>query len=143
MHRVTSIHPTGNPTFPRFIIADSQGEVWTGESWSSDGDDAVVYASPSNASLDCAALQRQETLEKPQPQATPADVLLEVLERPYYDDQPFTTMELLAIVRAEKLFTKPLSAASVRLRIGSLILAKKVVRLDQEHVIAPKSEAQS
>jgi hypothetical protein len=143
MHRVAAVHPTGNPDFPRFLIADSQGEVWTGESWSPDEDDAVVYANPKYVSLDCAALQRQETLDKPHLPTTPADVLLEVLERPYFDGQPFTAQELLAIVRAEKLFAKPPSVASIRLRISSLIFAKRVVRLDQEHVVATKSEVQS
>src|SRR6185437_16198119 len=98
MQRITSIHPTGNPNFSRFIIADSQGEVWTGESWSPDGDDAAIYASLSKASSDCATLQQKEALDKPQLLTTPADVLLKVLERPYYDGQPFTAHELLAIV---------------------------------------------
>jgi hypothetical protein len=31
------------------------------------------------------------------PEPTVANVLLEVLERPYFDDQPFTNLELLAI----------------------------------------------
>ncbi len=73
------------------------------------------------------------------PEPKIADVLLEVLERPYFDDQPFTNLELLAIVRAEKLFDKPLSAASLGLRVNHLIKVGKVIRIDAGHIVAKRA----
>jgi hypothetical protein len=73
------------------------------------------------------------------PEPTVADALLEVLQRPYYDDLPFTARELLAIARAEKLFDKPMSPVSVRLRLNHLVKVGAVIRLDSEHVVAKRA----
>lgn len=66
---------------------------------------------------------------------TITDIIFEILERPHYQE-PFTTSELLTIIEAEKVFDKPLSVASVRLRLNHLVKVGKVIRVDLQHVVA-------
>ncbi len=48
---VLSIHSTGTPDFPRFLISDQRLRYWTGEEWSDQGDqsNALIYADSNQA----------------------------------------------------------------------------------------------
>ena len=51
------IHPVGNPQFPRFIIANDQGEVFDGDGWNKDQNRAVLYSEGQEVARQFNALQ--------------------------------------------------------------------------------------
>lgn len=55
--RILHVARTGTATFPRFVICDHLGKVWTGSTW---GDRPSLYADQHFVSNDCADLQRRE-----------------------------------------------------------------------------------
>ncbi len=73
------------------------------------------------------------------PEPTVADVVLEILERPYFDGQQFTSRELQEIIDAEMTFLKSPSVANVGLHLTHLCKVGKVARVDSHHVIARRS----
>lgn len=50
----------GNKRFPRFIITEEGGEVWTGEGWSKDQGKAILFACPGVASRASQKVMRQQ-----------------------------------------------------------------------------------
>lgn len=55
--RILHVARTGSPGFPRFIIGDRSGQLWTGSAW---GDRPLLFADQHLVSNDCAQLQRRE-----------------------------------------------------------------------------------
>ncbi len=51
------IHPVGNPKFPRFVIANDQGEVFDGDGWNKDQNRAILYAEGQEVARQFNALQ--------------------------------------------------------------------------------------
>jgi hypothetical protein len=56
------IHPVGTPQFPRFVIANDQGEVFDGDGWNKDQNRAMLYSEGPDVALAFNALQ--ETMFK-------------------------------------------------------------------------------
>jgi hypothetical protein len=52
------IRPVGNPQFPRFVIANNQGEVFDGGGWNKDQDRAMLYSEGQDVALAFNALQK-------------------------------------------------------------------------------------
>jgi len=52
---VLSIISKGTPQHPRYLIGN-QVQVWTGESWSLDEEDGLLYASEKDAKSSCMAM---------------------------------------------------------------------------------------
>jgi len=50
----------GNKRFPRFVITEEGGEVWTGEGWSKDQRKAILFACPGVASRESQAVMRRQ-----------------------------------------------------------------------------------
>lgn len=48
---ILSIHVTGPPDHPRFIIADADSKFWTGDEWSDEEAEARLFASVNDAAL--------------------------------------------------------------------------------------------
>lgn len=46
---VLSLIPKGSPDHPRFLIANQHQEFWTGEGWSTDENDGVLFAEVKHA----------------------------------------------------------------------------------------------
>jgi hypothetical protein len=68
-----------------------------------------------------------------------ADVVLEILERPYFDGQSFTARELHEIIDAEMALSKTPSVVSIGLRLTHLCKVGKVERIDSNHVVVRRS----
>lgn len=59
---VLSIISKGSPTHPRYVIGN-QVQVWTGDSWSLDEEDGLLYASKFDAKASC--LSMSDFCQKP------------------------------------------------------------------------------
>lgn len=46
---VLSLIPRGSPDHPRFLIANQEQQVWTGDEWSPDESDGLLFASVTDA----------------------------------------------------------------------------------------------
>ena len=82
------IQAVGNPVFPRFIIANDQGEVYDGTAWNTDRKKAVLYANGQELAVQFRSLE--EACHNHLPLREFA-VTLNVTVRA---DQPFTEADL-------------------------------------------------
>lgn len=57
---ILSVHRAGTPKFPRYFISDQFMRVWTGDGWSDDERDGLLYGDSPEA---CRVVQRLLTLE--------------------------------------------------------------------------------
>ena len=72
---ILSLIPKGCPEHPRFLIANQLCEYWTGEIWSGEEDDAVLYADEITAGRVSTELLSEHTQDKPLFRVTaPVDV---------------------------------------------------------------------
>lgn len=62
MRKRRSIFPKyrGTPAFPRYIIAESNGKVWTGKRWVSRGERPLLFASLDEAAKTCHVLLQKD-----------------------------------------------------------------------------------
>ena len=55
----------GTDQFPRFVITENGGYVWTGQGWSKNQSKAVLFAHPSEASRASQQVMRKECEDLP------------------------------------------------------------------------------
>ena len=87
-HRILFVAQTGSPAYPRYVICDTDGNIWDGSAWATVGR-PLLYADQRPVSIDCANLQRQETIGKPHVQVVEIPLRAEV-----FSDSPIDPNEL-------------------------------------------------
>jgi hypothetical protein len=68
----------GTDQFPRFIITENGGTVWTGEGWCKDQKKAVLFAHPGEASRASQDVMRKECEDLPSKEHVTATLNIEV-----------------------------------------------------------------
>jgi hypothetical protein len=85
---ILSVHPAGTPQYPRYFISDQYKRVWTGEGWSEDERDGLLYGDSNAACVEIQRLLKLEFLEKPVRRFR-APVYLDL-----FADKPLTKQEI-------------------------------------------------
>ena len=62
---VLSLIPKGCPDHPRFLIADQRQRIWTGNGWSEDENDGLLFASEKDAGQVAFEILSEATKNKP------------------------------------------------------------------------------
>src|SRR4051812_40388759 len=62
---ILSLVAKGPPEFPRYLISNPSGQVWTGEGWSPDEDEGLLYGDNSDAAKEVQRLLMTEYADKP------------------------------------------------------------------------------
>ncbi len=62
---ILSVHSAGTPQFPRYFISDQFKRVWTGEGWSEDERDGLLYGVPNDACVEVQRLLMLDYVDKP------------------------------------------------------------------------------
>jgi hypothetical protein len=62
---VLTVLAKGTPAHPRFMIADQFNRVWTGEAWSDDENDGLLFADLSDLGPVCREILLGQAAEKP------------------------------------------------------------------------------
>jgi hypothetical protein len=62
---ILSVHTAGTPQFPRYFISDQYKRVWTGESWSDDEGDGLLYGESNAACVEVQRLLLLDYMDKP------------------------------------------------------------------------------
>jgi hypothetical protein len=85
---ILSVHRAGTPQFPRYFISDQYKRVWTGEGWSDDERDGLLYGDSPEACNEVHRLLMLEYMEKPMRRFR-APVYLDL-----FSDKPLTKTEI-------------------------------------------------
>jgi len=96
---ILSLIPRGCPEHPRFLIANQLCEYWTGENWSGDEDDALLFADEGTAGRASTALLNLHAQDKPAFRVT-APVEIEIRS----DSAPDLRALQLWLTKAARLF---------------------------------------
>ena len=91
--------PKGTPEHPRFIIANQHEQVWTGDNWSHDEDDGLLFASERDAGRVACEILTEATKGKRSFKFT-SPIEVEVRA----DESPDLTELILWLMRASRLF---------------------------------------
>lgn len=62
---VLSLVARGTPEFPRYLIGNQFGQVWTGEGWSPDEDEGLLYGNNGEAAKEVQRLLLTDYADKP------------------------------------------------------------------------------
>lgn len=62
---VLSVHRAGTPEFPRYFISDQFMRVWTGERWSGDPHDGLLFSDSNEACMEVQRLLMLDYMDKP------------------------------------------------------------------------------
>ena len=62
---ILSVHRAGTPQFPRYFISDQYKRVWTGEGWSEDEKDGLLYGNSPEACNEVQRLLMLDYMDKP------------------------------------------------------------------------------
>jgi hypothetical protein len=62
---VLTILPKGTPAHPRFVIANQLGKVWTGQAWSAEEANGLLFADEDVVGRVCRELLLGQAAEKP------------------------------------------------------------------------------
>lgn len=62
---ILSLIPKGQPDHPRFLLANQHRQFWSGEDWSHDEDDGLLFANEVDAGWACAEILTEHAKSKP------------------------------------------------------------------------------
>ncbi|HMP57722.1 MAG TPA: hypothetical protein PKD86_00090 [Gemmatales bacterium] len=62
---ILSVHRAGSPQFPRYFISDQFNRVWTGDGWSEDERNGLLYGDSPEACIEVQRLLQLEYMDKP------------------------------------------------------------------------------
>jgi hypothetical protein len=79
--KVAYLSLRGTDEFPRFVITENGGYVWTGQGWSKDQKKAVLFAHPGEASRASQQVMRLESVDLPCKEGFSATVHIEVYSK--------------------------------------------------------------
>jgi hypothetical protein len=60
-----TVLPKGTPAHPRFVIANQLQQVWTGQTWSDEKGNGLLFAEPNDVGLACRELLLAQAGNKP------------------------------------------------------------------------------
>lgn len=86
---ILSVHRAGSPQFPRYFISDQFNRVWTGEGWSDNERDGLLYGDSPEACREVQRLLQLEYMDKPMRKFF-APVYLDL-----YADEPLPTVQIV------------------------------------------------
>ena len=86
---ILSVHRAGSPQFPRYFISDQYKRVWTGEDWSDNERDSLLYSDSPEACLEVQRLLQLEYMDKPMRRFR-APVYLDL-----YADEPLPAVQIV------------------------------------------------
>lgn len=86
---ILSVHRTGTPQFPRYVIGDQFNRVWSGDGWSENERDGLLYGDSPEACLEVQRLLQLEYTDKPVRRFR-APVYLDL-----YADEPLPTVQIV------------------------------------------------
>jgi len=62
---ILSLVPKGHPDHPRFLIANQHCQFWTGNDWSHDEEDGLLFVDEGNAGRVCTEILNESFRDKP------------------------------------------------------------------------------
>ena len=62
---VLSIIPKGQPEHPRYLVANQLRQFWTGDGWSTDENDGLLFVDEADAGWACTEILTEHVKEKP------------------------------------------------------------------------------